>query len=156
MSVLQRLDKKGRYDLLQFDSNTTILAAVSRVKVFKMQPRSKLSKTSSAFRLLIPGGKWLYSWSPLGTKCTVLFWRAVWLRRRFSDQINVKTIRSRQKQFVSLAAGRRQIKGNLCRAVKANCRHEDRIFSFNHRKIKRRNSFKILSLSVPSHAKKTL
>lgn len=93
-------------------------------------------------------GKWLYLWPPPGAECTVLFWRAVWLRRRASDQINVKTIRSRQKQFVSLAAARRQIKENLGKAVKANCRHENWMFSFNGRKIKRRNNSQILSLGM--------
>lgn len=113
--------------------------SASSRRVFKMPPRSKLSKTSSAFHLLILGGKWLYLCSPSGTECTVLFRRAVWKRRRASDQINVKTIRSRQKQFVSLAAERRQMKGDLCRAVKANCRREGRIFTFNGSTIKRWN-----------------
>lgn len=90
----------------------------------------------TAFHLLILCGNWLYLWSPPGTESTLLFWRAVWLRRRVSDQINVKTIRSRQNLFASLAAERRQIKGNLHRTVKANCRHEDRIFSATAEKSK--------------------
>lgn len=54
------------------------------------QSRSKLSETFSASHPLTLSGKWLYLRSP----------SAVWLRRRVSDQINVKTIRSRLQSGV--------------------------------------------------------